>query len=150
MEQTSPAVREEVREDDAQRVAAEYVGRRLREMAGANEPKLTQAFDGYIRRSIWDMDYETFQEVMRDVVNSQQNNMNKVLWTFAGFLHISNAVRETDNDISLQNEYLDKFARFVGRFINDQGLMSWVEQQGGWVSQISWFYPLLLSSYHLL
>ena len=150
MEQTSPAVREEVREDDSQRAAAEYVGRRLREMAGANEPTLTRAFDGYIRRSIWDMNYETFQEVMRDVVNSQQNNMNKVLWTFAGFLHISNAVRETDNDVSLQNEYLDKFARFVGRFINDQGLMSWVEQQGGWVSQISWFYPLLLSSYHLL
>lgn len=136
-EQTSPAVSEGEARDEAQRAAAIYVGRRLRQIAGANQTTLIQAFNGYvagITQSIWDIEYETFQRIMRDIVNSQQDNMNKIVWTFAGALHISEAVRVTGNDVRLQNEYLDKFARFVGRFINDQGLMPWVEQQGGWVS----------------
>ena len=128
---------EEPREEHAHLDAAVYVGRRLRDIAGTREATLTQAFDRYIdgiRHTIWDMNYETFQAVMREVVNSQQDHLSQIVWTFAGALHISELVRATDNDMILQNEYLNKFAGFVGSFINDQGLMPWVEQQGGWVS----------------
>ena len=65
------------------------------------------------------MNYETFQAVMREVVNSQQDHLSKIVWTFAGALHISEAVHVTGSDVILQNEYLNKFAGFVGSFIND-------------------------------
>ena len=136
-EHTTPAVTEDASKDDAHLDAAVYVGRRLRDIAGTREATLTQAFDRYIdgiRHTIWDMNYETFQAVMREVVNSQQDHLSRIVWTFAGALHISELVRVTDSDMILQNEYLNKFAGFVGSFINDQGLMPWVEQQGGWVS----------------
>ena len=141
-EQTTPAVTEDASRDDAEDnahlAAAEYVGRRLRDIAGTREAILTRAFDRYvdgIRHTIWDMNYETFQVVMREVVNSQQDHMSKIVWIFAGALHMSEAVRETGSDMMiLQKEYLDKLAGFVGSYINDQGLAPWVEQQGGWVS----------------
>ena len=127
-----------MREDDPQQAAVIYVGRRLREIARENEATLIQAFNEYvagIRQSIWDIDYDTFQRIMRDAVNSQQDNINKVLLTFAGAFYISEVVRVTGNDESLQEDYVCKFAGFVATFINDHlGLMSWVEQQGGWVS----------------
>ena len=134
---TTPPVTEDASRDDAHLAAAVYVGRRLRDIAGTREATLTQAFDRYIdgtRHTIWDMNYETFQAVMREVVNSQQDNLSQIEWTFAGALHISEAIRGTSSDMTLQNEYLDKLAGFVGSYINDEGLAPWVEQQGGWVS----------------
>lgn len=136
-EQTTPTVTEDASKDDAHLAAAVYVGRRLRDIAATREATLTQAFNRYmdnITHTIWDMNYETFQAVMREVINSQQDHMSQIVWTFAGALHISEAVRVTGSNMILQNEYLNKFAGFVGSFINDQGLMPWVEQQGGWVS----------------
>ena len=136
-EHTTPAVTEDASRDDTYLAAAVYIGRRLRDIAGTREATLTQAFDRYIdgiRHTIWDMNYETFQAVMREVVNSQQDHLSQIVWTFAGALHISEAILVTGCDKILQDEYLNKFAGFVGSFINDQGLMPWVEQQGGWVS----------------
>ena len=117
--------------------AAEYVGHRFREIAGTHDATLTRTFDQYIDSmipTIWDMNYETFQIIMMEAIKTPRDSLNKIVRTFAGALHISEAVYETGNDKNLQNRYLDMFARFVGKFINDQGLRSWVEQQGGWVS----------------
>lgn len=124
--------------DDAHLAAAEYVGRRLRELAAANDDTFTRAFERYVEgtaQTIWDINYETFQRIMTDVIASQQDHLmshlNRIVLIFAGGLHISEALREAGND-QFQNRYLDTYARYVSRFIVDQGLMPWVEQQGGW------------------
>lgn len=74
---------------------------------------------------------------MTDVIASQQdhlmNHLNQIVLIFAAGLHISEALRVAGND-QFQNRYLDTYARYVSKFIVDQGLMPWVEQQGGWVS----------------
>ena len=121
-------------EDTRCLAAAEYVGRRLREIvSGTHEDTLTQAFSEYVSgvtRTIFDINYETFQGIMREVIRTQQNQLNQIVLTFGGALHISEALREVGNDMHCQEEY----ARYVGRFIVDRGLMPLVEQLGGWVS----------------
>ena len=127
-----PAV---IDEEDAQRLAAaaEYVGRRLREIAAAHEDTLTQAFSRYVAgvtRTIFDINYEIFQGIMSEVISTQRDQLNQIVLTFAGALHISEALCEVGNDMHRQEEY----ARYVGRFIVDRGLMPLIEQLGGWVS----------------
>ena len=129
-EQTSAAMTD----DSAHLAAAEYVGRRIREIAGEQELTLTQAFNRYIDSMRHTMNYETFQIIMMEAIKTSRDSLNRIVRTFAGALRISEAVYETGNDKNLQNQYRDMFARFVGKFINDQGLRSWVEHQGGWVS----------------
>lgn len=124
-------------DDDDHLAAAEYVGRRLREIAAANNDTLMRGFERYVAgltQTIWDINYEVFQRIMSDVITSQQSHLDRIALTFAGALHISEAVRVVGNDTSLQNQYLNQFAGYAARFIVDQGLMSWVEKQGGWVS----------------
>ena len=128
-EQTGAAMTD----DSAHLAAAEYVGHRMREIAGEQESTFDQHIDS-IRHTIWAMNYETFQTIMMKAIKTPRDSLNKIVQTFAGALRISEAVYETGDDKKLQNQYLDMFARFVGKFINDQGLRSWVEQQGGWVS----------------
>ena len=122
-------------EEDAQRLAAaaEYVGRRLREIAAAHADTLTQAFSRYVAgvtRTIFDINYEIFQGIMSEVISTQRDQLNQIVLTFAGALHISEALHEVGNDMHRQEEY----ARYVGRFIVDRGLMPLIEQLGGWVS----------------
>ena len=125
-------------DEDAQRLtsAAIYMGQRLREILEAHVATLTQAFSSYVTgltQSIFDIDYETFQRIMSEVISTQQDQLNQIVLIFAGGLHISVALREVGNDMHRQEEY----ARYVARFIVDRGLMPFVEQLGGWVSQPS-------------
>ena len=102
-------------------------------MAPAHEATLTRAFNSYVAgltRTIFDMNYETFQRIMSEVISAQQDQFNQIVLIFAGALHISKALRDVGNDMHRQEEY----ARYVGRSIVDQGLMPLVEQLGGWVS----------------
>ena len=129
VEQTTPVVNW----DDAQiQAAAKYVGRRMREMAREHDQQAI--YREFIIQSNWDIDYGRFQRIMEEVINSQQDNLSRIVQTFAGALHISEVVLEIGSNLMHRNEYLDRFAKFVGKFINDQGLMPWIEQQGGWVS----------------
>ena len=134
-EDTTPAVTDE----DPQRLAAaaEYVGRRLREIGSSHEDSLTRAFSRYVTgvtNTIFDINYDIFQQtmtqIMSDVISTQQDQFNQIILSFAGALHISEALHEVGNDTHRQEE----FARYVARFIVDQGLMPLVEQLGGWVS----------------
>lgn len=114
-------------------VAAENLARRLNAFLAVNRDSLSRAFDEYIegaRRTIWDINYDVFQRVMNDIIASQQGRLNQVMLIFGGALRISEALREVGNDTQRQNQY----ARYVGKFITEQGFMPWVEQQGGWVS----------------
>lgn len=125
-------------DEDTQRLttAAEYVGQRLRDMASAHESTLTQAFSRYVTgltQTIFDINYETFQGIMSEIISTQRDQLNQIVLTFAGALHISVALREVGNDMHRQEEY----ARYVARFIVDQGLMPLVEKLGGWVSYSS-------------
>ena len=72
---------------------------------------------------------------MADVINTHQDKFNQVVLIFAGACHISEALREVGSDPHRQSEY----ARYVGRFIVEQGLMPVVDKLGGWVS---WCYNL--------
>jgi len=128
--------------DDTHLIAAQRVGRRLAVLATKynTNVNISQAFHRFVAgvtQSIWDLNYESFQLIMRTVISDHQNHLDQAVLVFAGFLHICEALQQVGGDTSRQNQ----FANYVGRFMIDQGLMSWVEQQGGWVSHP---YDLLL------
>lgn len=128
-----PAPVEVTAQDNVHSSEAKRLGRRLQVVAGRYDSIVTNSFGIGSRYTIWDITYEIFQNTMRELIrqveNEVENQLDKILLVFAGCLHLSEALREVGND-GQQNKY----ARYVGKFIVDEGLMPWVEAQGGWVS----------------
>ena len=110
-----------------------YVGQRLSRIANGDVGIVERAFDRYIEgvtQTIYDINYDTFEIVMTDVISTHQDQFDQIVLTFAGALHISQALREVGNDPDRQEQY----TRYVGRFIVERGLMPVVDRLGGWVS----------------
>ena len=105
-------------------VAAKDVAASLCNIAGTYDRQLSNEFDN---RTGEDIDYATFRTICSNVLSSTMdtiaNRGNQILLVFASYFHLTR-VHNTDLQTS----------RYVGQYLSDVGLQSWIQLHGGWVS----------------
>ena len=98
------------------------------------QKELSEVFDERTARigaSLWDIDYEAFSTicggVLHRTITSVANRWDQSLLVFANYIKLREGLQ---GDTSRQNE----IASYIGRYLGDVGLQTWIQLQGGWVS----------------
>ena len=98
------------------------------------QKELTEAFDERTTRigaSLWDINYEAFSTICNTVlhrtITSVADRWDQSLLVFANYMQLREGLQ---GDTSRQNE----IASYIGRYLTDMGFQTWIQLQGGWVS----------------
>ena len=104
--------------------AATEVAASLCEIAQTYDRQISNEVDN---RPGEDIDYSTFRTICSNVLSNTvdviANQRDQILLVFASYFHLTRA-QNTDLETS----------RYVGQYLSDVGLQSWIQLQGGWVS----------------
>ena len=118
---------------------ARDLGRQLSDASVKYYKELSSAFDektSQIGASFWDINYDAFSvicsNVLRRTIDSVSNRWDQTLLVFAGY----NQLREALHGDAIR---LNEVSSYIGRYLSDMGFQSWIQLQGGWVSNVTHF-----------
>ena len=120
---------------EAELEAATNLGMHLYNASQKYQKELSEVFDEGTTRigaaSLWDISYEAFSTICSGVlhrtITSVANRWDQSLLVFANYMQM---IEELQGDTSQQNTV----ASYIGRYLSDVGLQTWIQLQGGWVS----------------
>ena len=114
--------------------AAGNLGMNLYGVSKKYQKELSEVFDKQtagIGASLWDINYDAFSticsDVLRRTINNVANRWDQALLVFANYVQLKEGLK---GDTSRQNE----IASYIGRYLSDMGFQTWIQLQGGWVS----------------
>lgn len=129
--------------EEVEAAAATNLGKMLSDVSVKYDEVLRREFDKRIAPGI---NYETFSTICSNVLhstfNSVVNRWDQAVLVFAGYMRVSDSLQ--GNDISRQNE----ISTYIGRYLSDMGLKSWIQLQGGWVSIVQLVISLISLFYY--